>query len=357
MLSPPQRQVLARLILDQLSTSPSVQEIGTWVVPSARFEVPNSGFTINLAEWIVTSALAQSTPDQLVVVIRRADNQQPGIESLLALATQLENTPNIWVPVAFSAVISWSPNDDPLTVLDGRPFVDRANFRDLLPRTQQPDTPKCVLVQGEEGHGKSYLHDFCRSFAEGRRDFFVGYTKIGSSGLASLSPRDLAIEIGGGLDTNFNSFPPDHADPHRHAKDLASWVLSFTPKRRVPGLAVFDDVGASGVNDGVRTFIHTLIRSVQDDAAAAEKLRVVLIGYDEKRLQSEKLNYQTYVLEYVDSAAVELWLRKQYPGRPDYLYEETIKQLNVRVPLSGSTRMRSLCNHLHSLRGKFQAPP
>ncbi|WP_439406209.1 hypothetical protein ACNJX9_33025 [Bradyrhizobium sp. DASA03076] len=48
--------------------------------------------------------------------------------------------------------------------------------------------PTCMLVRGDTGSGKSYLQDFCKGVAARRKDFVVGYTRMGSSALKDFSP-------------------------------------------------------------------------------------------------------------------------------------------------------------------------
>jgi len=355
LLTPSQRDILAQLIAAQLPQPLSAQGVSTWVGSlQAAVEMTFAPTPLENARAIISVVLALSTPNQLIYVIGRADSQQPGFQSLLDLRAQLQADPSQWVPAGVSQVIAWSVESDPLTVDDGRPFVDRKDFRNLLPRLHKLDTPNCLLIQGDEGAGKSYLHDFCKSVVNGRKgSFFVGYTKLGSSGLATLPPRLPAMEIAAGLGTAVEGMPTEHEDPHRDAKNLAAWIAHFTPKRPVPGLAVFDDVGASGVNEAVHTFIHELIGFIQTNSSVADRLRVVLIGYDPQRLIDKDLKYQTHILEHVYAPQIDEWLRQRYPNRPNYLYEDTARQIAARIPQAGSTRMRSLCNHLHLLSGKF----
>jgi hypothetical protein len=321
LLTASQRDVLALLFAAKLPNPLTAERASIWVGSvQAAAEMSFAPTPLENARLIINVVLALPTPAQLIAVITEADNAQSGFQSLLDLKARLEADPSQWAPTGVRPGMAWSIDSDPLIVDDGRPFVDRKNFRDLLPRLHKLNTPTCLLIEGDEGTGKSYLHEFCKSCVKGRKgSFFVGYTKLGSNELATSPARLPAMDIASGLETALEAYPAEQADPHRDAKNLAAWIINFTPKRAVPGLAVFDDVGTSGVDEAVHTLIYELIESIQKNPPVADRLRVVLIGYDPQRLVAKNLQYATHILEHVDTPQIDEWLRMRYPNRPDYL--------------------------------------
>lgn len=356
MLSPPQSQTLTQLVFAKLGVNPSSDEISVWVGRQAVWQLPTANRVLQVAEWIVATVLDQPTPDDLIRVIRSADNQQPGFESLLELAKRLQMDPGAWVPGRRGGPDDWTIKADPLTVGDGEPFLDRLQFRQFLPRIGQDLTmPRCMLVTGDPGSGKSYLQDFCKSFAARRKDFVVGYTKLGSSGLQDFSPRIPSMDLANGLRPDMSKVPSVHADQHRDAKNLAAWITAFTPQRPVPALAILDDFGATQLNEAVHTFVLELVRLVQTDDIAASKIRVVLLGYDPRRLTEEKLQYETHILEHVDTEHIDEWLRLRFPNQPDYRYQLAVEELAKKIPERGPTRLRLLNIWLNLISAQFKA--
>jgi hypothetical protein len=356
LLTRPQHQILTQLVFARLSANSDTMTISTWVGPEAVLRLPATTHVLQIAEWIVDTVLEQPEPGRLIHVIRVADNQQPGIESLLDLANRLEQEPIAWVPSVLGDAVSWAVEADPLTVADGGPFLDRLNFRQLLPRFgANLATPSCTLVSGDPGTGKTYLQDFCKSFAARRKDLAVGYSKLGSSGLKDFPPRIPAVELAQGLGTDLTKAPTPHADQHRDAKNLAAWIAAYTPLRRVPALAILDDFGATELNEAVHTLVLELVRLIQTDDKAKEKLRVVLLGYDPQRLTNEGLQYEPHILEYVDTSHIEQWLRLRFPGHAEYRYQGAIEALEAQqVPARGSTRLRTLNTLVQLISGQFQ---
>jgi hypothetical protein len=357
LLTSPEIQTLTQLIFAQLGVNPSVATISVWVGKQAVQDLPAAALVVDVARWIVTTALAEPTPDRLIQVINAADNQEPGFESLKELARRLTADPGAWVPSRRDGPVDWTLDADPLTVPDGLPFLDRLDFRRLLPRVGHELTmPTCVLVRGDSGAGKSYLQDFCKSFAAQRKDFAVGYTKLGSSGLKDFSPRIPPSDLAQGLGTDRSKLPPFHEDQHRDARNLAAWIAFYTPRRPVPSLAILDDFGASELNAAVHTFVLELVRLVQSDEKVAEKLRVLLLGYDPKRLSDENLAYETHILEHVEMTHIDEWFRKRFPGHPEYRYQGAMDELDAKkIPPRGSMRMRTLNTFVHMISGQFQS--
>lgn len=343
MLTPPQKQTLTQLVFAQLGVNPSTQDVSVWVGEQAVGQLPTAARVLQVAEWIVATVLDQPTPKDLIRVIRAADNHQPGFESLLELARRLDNDPDAWVPSRRSGPDDWALDSDPLTVPDGGPFLDRLRFRQLLPRVgEKLSMPTCMLVRGDTGSGKSYLQDFCKGFAARRKDFVVGYTRLGSSGLKDFSPRIPSMELATGLRTDLSKAPAIHEDQYRDARNLAAWLTAYTPRQQVPGLAILDDFGAAGLNEAVHTFVLELIRLVQSDERVAQKIRIVLLGYDAERLSREKLQYELHVLEHVDIKHIDQWLRLRFPDHPEYRYKGAVDALSTIVPDAGVTRLRML---------------
>jgi hypothetical protein len=356
LLNKNEHQVLTQLVFFRLGANTDVQTISIWVGRNDVSRLPVTTTVWQIAEWIVDTVLRQAKPDGLVRVIRLADNHQAGFESLLKLAERLENEPGFWKPVGSAEVVSWALDEDPLIVDDGGPFLDRLDFRRLLPRVDgELTTPTCLLVHGDEGTGKTYLQKFCQGFAAQRKDFALGFSKLGSTGLKDIPPRTVAQELAHGLGTDVNKLPKlPNPDPHRDALLLAAWITSYTPRRKVPALAILDDFGLPDLNEAVHTFVLELVRLVQHDEQVAQKIRVVLLGYPAERLSQKGLQYVTHVLEYVDDSHIDKWFRQRFPNHPEYRYEDVITVLNQEQIPPGNRRMRDLCNFVKMVSSQFE---
>src|SRR5262249_24999074 len=149
-------------------------------------------------------------------------------------------------------------------VADGRPFVNRRGFRQLLPRLGAADTPSCVLVTGDPLEGKSFLSDFCRAFAMCRSDLKVGYARAPANAVYTNSPRNLitqlALDLGVVVD---DENPVVHPEPERDAGNLANWIAQNTANRPLPSLAILDEFGRSGVKEPYHRFVTELSKYVQ----------------------------------------------------------------------------------------------
>ena len=347
MIAEPQQTALKILLMPRLGANPTNVVVAPFVGQTLARQLPVSSAVIHVAEWIVDQALAQDGPDMLINIIRRLDDGSSHVASLVDLADALEADPSTWVVP--ESRVDWSLDSDPLQVLDGRPFVDRMGFRRLIPRLgADGTTPACTIVQGEDGHGKSYLTEFCKGLAShwGRRQadlLRVGLSQCPSSTLAELTPDVPAVDLAAGLGTDLAMMPRPHEDEHRFARNLASWIAETTPAGPLPALAIFDGFARAGVPAPVRTFIEELVRSVQQNPDVSARLRIMLLGYDAGRLESKNLFFERCVLEHVGAEHLEQWFRKRYPGQPNYRYEETVDLIQERLPADGSMRMRRLC--------------
>ena len=346
MVTENQQKALKVLLMPWLGSNPTTAVVEPFVGVELSLRLPVSTAVIQVAEWIIDQALTQDRPTMLIRIIRRLDDGSSRVASLVELADRLEADPSGWrAPVP---EVDWSLEGDPLQVLDGRPFVDRSAFRRLIPRLGSlHDTPSCTLVQGNDGHGKTYLTEFCKGLAsywERKQPNLlrVGSSQCPTSTLSDLTPDLPAIDLATGLDADFTMMPRPHEDEHRYARNLATWILETTPEGALPALAIFDGFDRAGVPAPVLTFIEELVAGAQQDADAASRLRIMLLGYDQGRLEKADLAFETCVLEHVGSSHLDRWFRKRYPGQPSFRYEDTVDMIADRLPDDGSMRMRRL---------------
>jgi hypothetical protein len=318
-----------------------------------------------VAQWMVDRALERPDPHLLIRIVRKVDNLDPRMASLVHLADELEDDPARWRSTTPLGPIDWSTNGDPLNVKDGSPFVDRVGFRRLLPRHGSLDTPVCTVILGDRGDGKSYLHEFCKQLAQywgqGQPDpLRVAYSECPSGNLSHLDATMVADDLAAGLGTDFTKRPRQHEDPERNAQNLLRWIVDYTPSRPLPALVMLDGFDSAAVADrvpqDVHLFIEDLVEAVQEDPEVAARMRVVLLGYDVGRLEARNLRYETSVLEWVDQQAVVDWFRKRYPGEPDYRYEDAAAFIIDRLPAQGPHRMRHLCSLVRGTTQQFEAP-
>ena len=333
MISSDEYEALIRLLQADLPASADGARLLGYVGPEAADRVPTATHLRALARWIVDEVLRQPTPDRFVFIVKSLDVGRLGIASLVALADGLDNGAIAWAPLA-GASLDWAIDADPLTVAPNRPFIDRRGFRQLLPRAGACDTPACTVVSGERFQGKSYLKDFCLAFSGSRGGrLAVAYTRFPESGAYDGSARIYALEIAEALSVSAQDEPPEAADDERDALGLANWIGHYQPERAMPALVIFDEFGKAEVSDAQHRFIIELARLVQTDGWVRRRLRLILIDYPVDRLSWEGIVYEPHVLELVESTHIADWLRKTFPGRPPFLYENSAARIQRKLDL------------------------
>lgn len=350
MLDRIQREVLAAFFVARLPVNPGVAQLAVFIGDDIARELPLLPTVKSVADWAIDRAMTQLGPDTLIGLIRAVDDGTEALRTIVDVADNLAGNTQAWVEWRNVEV---SGGNDPLHVHDGRPFVDRAQFRSFLPRVDAAETPNCILVEGSMGSGKTYLHEYLKKLANVRRSFEVGFTAVGSSSGRSMSPQIAARAVAAGLKINFQHQPREHEDPHRYARNLATWIIEEAPDRSAPSIAVFDGFDATGVTEPMHTFIENLIGGIQDDEEAQKRLRVLLLGYDVGRLEERDLGFERCTLEHVDRPHIEEWLRKRFPGHPEYRYEDTAEWVIDQIPQGGETRLLQLCSLVQAASAQF----
>ncbi len=354
MLTPEQREVLEAMIRHSLGGNPGTREVALFVGDEIADDMPIANRLNDLSDWMLRQAMRQPLPNILIRITRRVDTGDGKLSSIVDLADELEADPARWIQWARDRGVDRSIGGDPLHVEDGRPFIDRSAFRGIIPRESDTDSPTCILVEGHEGAGKTYLCEYCKCLASHWKNFKVGCTIVGSTNARNINPGTVAIELATGLQTDFARMPRAHEDPHRYARNLVAWITQFTPAKPLPSMMIFDGFDTPRIQDPVRTLIEGLIRSVQDDEQVRRRLRVLLLGYDRERLERKGLSFKPCVLEFVDTKHIEEWLRRRFPDQPDYRYEDTASEIESRLPPPGGVRLRELCNLVSVANATFQ---
>jgi hypothetical protein len=294
-----------------------------------------------------------------VKIVLYLDNGDTRMQSLVELAHALEKGSRLWQGSVAAGSIDWSLDGDPLHIDDGRPFIDRAEFRKRLPRLGSLDTPLCTVVKGEDGYGKSYLHKYCKKLVEHwasppRNMLRVGITECPSGQAKNLDPDVPALELSSGLGLKMNRFPRRSEDPYRFARNLASWIATETPVGPLPALAILDGYGDS--SESVHLFIEELVRIIQSEEEVGKKLRVILLDYDTGRLDRKELKFALYVLEHVGDEEIGGWFQKRYPGQAGFHYEDAVDTIREQVREDGPLRMRNINVLMQLLSAGFEAP-
>ncbi|WP_341887204.1 ATP-binding protein [Variovorax sp. YR752] len=353
LMTPSQYTTLVTLVALRLPAAVDAGYVSNITGPDVAAKMPTSTRTDTVARWLVDEILRASTPAYFISVVEFANDLQSGAASLVTLANTLRTDPAQWQPLD-GARPDWTVDSDPLAVADGRPFVDRRGFRELLPRFGVTGTPACILVTGDTAGGKSYLHDFCRALVAGREGLSIGYARVPSNDLANPSPRPLAERLALDLDVSIDAEPDEHGEPERDAENLATWIARYSVDRSIPALAILDEFGRSGVSPAHHKFVVTLARRVQDDARVRARLRVVLIDYQKERLSDAGIQYQHYVLEPIEASHLEMWFRMRFPGHENYRYETAAQRIADRVTkLAPAQRMEGLNNFVRAAALKF----
>lgn len=331
------QQVLAAFLFNALPISVSGGVVAGYVGPTVAVRIDAFEKTHNISEWIVDQVLRLPKPDKFIALVRAVDNSDAALQSLAALADDLQQGRKEWIPLVIAATLDWALIADPLTIRDGRPFIDRSGFRALLPRRGAEDSPFCLLVAGDTGGGKSYLHDFCDAFAIARPGFRLGHAKVGGNSPSQLEARIVARELSLGLGVPQATIPPQHEEPERDAENLAAWIARYTPEAPMPAVAILDEFGRAELAKSVHKFIAQLALRLQDDEKARARLRLVLMGYDAARLQTAGVQFKLHVLEPVERGDVSTWFRMRYPNHPDYRYDtaaDVVHKSASQSPLS-----------------------
>lgn len=364
MLTPEQRSALVLAVARKTPLPVTPAQVALFLDDDLALEV--TGATPRaVAEWIVDRALEHATPDFFIKSVTYLDNNR--VNELVQLATELRTGQTPWRPTGTSTgVIDWRIDADPLVVLSGQPFLNREPFRQLLPRHGHDDeTPACTVVQGSRGSGKSYLHEYCQQLAQ-------TWTQPGST--TDSAPRSLlrigvsefpesatnmevdvpALELASGLRPRGHP-PRRYEGDERWAKNLAAWITSETPAGRLPAVAVLDGYGHPNVPPAIKIFIEDLVKTVHGDPEVAARLRVMLLDYDVGRLQAEQLPYESLVLGPLGTTEIRAWFERQFPGRPDFRYDDAVAEIEHQ--LNGRTDMKRLCLLVEQASKLFEALP
>lgn len=354
-----QQKALKLMILPRLGSNPTTSVVAGFVGDEVSLRMPVTSIVSQVAEWIIDQALAQDSPTMLIHIIHKVDDESQRMASLIDIAAELAAHPERWPDHNPVAAVDWSVEGDPLQISDGRPFVDRSTFRGLIPRLGADPTPACTVVKGQDGDGKTYLHEFCKKLAGhwGRKQpglLRVGFSECVPNMVAGLTPDIPAFEVATGLGLDFLQAPRPHEDEHRWGRNLASWITAKTPAGALPAVAIFDGYDRSGLPRPIHTFIEELVRGVQQDPVAKARLRIMLLGYDQGRLEQQELEFESCVLEHVGAADIERWFRRRFPDQPAYRYEETAEMIADRLPDNGPLRMRLLCLLMQAATSGFE---
>lgn len=352
-ITPEQYKTLVSLVVLRMPAAVDAQYISNITGPDLGAATPASTKLETIARWLVDQVLRRPTPNYFISVVTFANNMQAGIASLVALAETLSRDPSLWKPLSASRP-DWAIDSDPLAIPDGRPFVDRLGFRQLLPRIGAPDTPGCVLVTGDTLGGKSYLSDFCRALMMEREGLKLAYARMPTTSVANDSVRGIAERLGFDLDVPVNHLPGEHAELERDAENLATWIARYSVDRAIPALVILDEFGRAA-SRAHHKFVAILASEVQNDPRVRARLRLVLIDYNKDRLASAGIKHEHYVLEPIESHHLETWFRTRHPGHAEYRYADAAQKIAARLPaLQPSERMERLNNLVRAASKTFE---
>jgi hypothetical protein len=305
----------------------SVQEIGFWVGTALASQIEMQTRTIRVAEWIVDQSLSNATSEIFLKVVDRLSNQQSGaLEAIFTIARNLRTVEIPWIPRSNPVIVSWAIEADPLSTSEGLPFVDRTDFRSLLPRHGSALKTNCLVVAGGDRSGKSFLKDFCQAYAMSRGGIHVGYAKLNGSP-ARATPRAVAQSLAFGLKADPRARPHPHEEMERDAKNLASWLALTTPENDLPAIAILDGFNDPDLPESIHVFIGELAKLVASRETVRSRLCLILTGYDSSRLLRFEVDAPVHVLEPIDEEHLEEWFRLSFPDQPDYRYEQAAERI------------------------------
>lgn len=355
MISAEQQKILATFLFGALPILVTGKDVGIWVGQEAALRIESIDRTFNVAKWIIDQVLREPTPDRFVLMVTTLDNHSGALDTVVKLVEMLQADPAKWVPAGAAPTFDWTVDGDPLSIVDGRPFIDRIGFRHYLPRRGMLNTPSCIVVLGDSGAGKTYLHEFCKAFSTARQGFRLAHASVGAgSSSAEFAARTVARELAFGLRIKQSTIPPPHEDPLRDAENLAGWLIHYTTEEEVPAVALIDEIGHTDLAESVHRLILELSLAIQKDERKRAKLRLVLMGYDTSGLSAAGINYETYVLEQIEEEHLAQWFRSRFPNHPDYRYSAAAKLVLQRVATHPQRqRMLALNQEVRSTAEEF----
>ena len=342
MLSDAQEMVLRGWVHRWLGFNPSTDRVDDLVGPDLAKDMPAVSVAYDRAKWVVAEVLKAKTPALLIRVIHLTNDQTNA--ELLEIKQRLEDDPSRWNVRA----------SNPAVVKAGYPFLDRKYFRTrILPSFREAEGPPICVVEGGLGSGRTYLREYCEGLTGHDSEIRVGHSSVSGGAPVELLGA-IAVDIATGL--GLTTEPPTHEDHDRWAKDLAEWIASETPRRDHPGLVILEGFDSTPLAQPFHTFVDTLATRVVAPQALGElprmRLRLVLLGYDTKRLRDVGISVSPYVLEHVGADMVQEWLEEQYPGLAGFRYRRAAEEV-VKGLKDGPTRMRILNGKVRLLMPKF----
>ncbi len=107
MLTRQQRKTLTNAVARRLPSNPSIAVVEPFVGRTIAQEIP-AGTVLQVAQWIIDSALAQATPEMFIGIVFRVDVNRTQMQPLVDLAQALQNDPGSW-----QSTVSPGPDGDP----------------------------------------------------------------------------------------------------------------------------------------------------------------------------------------------------------------------------------------------------
>ncbi len=333
------RSPLHLLVFRYLGAPMSVARLAGLLGPALAARVPAFDQPFQAAKWAVEQALAAPHFGVFTTLVRAVDPAGT-LPPLIRFVQQLETGEVPWVALG---------GGERLVVDNDQPFVDREPDRAAIEAMVTADANvRCVSIQAGSGEGKSWLLKWFREFAPTLPNTRFGTYQVDGAIARYLVPGPVATSIALDIGLGTQRRPRRHEDPDRWAQNLAVWLVRGVRDTGIVTVVALDGFAHPQLPEAIHTFVRTLIEEQQKDAEAAACLRVVLLGYDEARLRDHQLAFESRILEYVDQAKVEDWLRRRVPGRPDFEYEEAALDVVEQIPDTGPTRMRELCTEVRA---------
>jgi len=307
MLTDEQRLQLSERVLTWIGMGPDAT-LFTELAGASVVRLAPAGINgARVADWLLRFALSRPDPLLFIKIVREASGGM--YPELHSLADQLEADPTRW----------GGPAGDELWVPDPprRPFIDRAELRQVLIGMAQGTGPGAIIIDAPDGQGKRTVCDFIRQFA-GRTESFSAVVERElraerERGLLDRIVFDLrdALRLGLALDTT-------HVEPERIGKvmatDLVRDVLLSPPG---PMVWLVVNLVDPDVEEELVRFLDELLSLVQGDSGLADRMRLVLLTDKFSRFTLEHIPppEHRHALPDVDDAAIREWFAATVPGR------------------------------------------
>lgn len=198
----------------------------------------------------------------------------------------------------------------------GRPFIDRRQFRIYLKDINSEGGKRYMVVNGPSGSGKTYSHYMIQALASHCR-FKFSFIELKQEIVPRYYPDIMARRINRDLtltNTDKDPIPDQQAVGDRWGKELCDWLVGKILTDNSCCWIVLDGFSAPDLPDETRILVDSLIYAVDQ---RLPKVRLVLLDYKKEKLtRKQRLVTHEDILQEVAQPELEAFIAQlfQYKG-------------------------------------------